>query len=226
MKKLLLALATGAAAVGVYAGLAAAAVTVTTNPNPVAPGNDVTFSGSVGEEGAGRWVAIYLFDDAACTATGGHAFAVENVQADETGAFSITDFVPIDFPAGTYYMQVWVALGESSDASPGPCVPWSVGTAGGGSTPVENNVFLCYSAYQTDPAVYSSSQAAQLLKQGYWAPYAVPNKVVGGTNVGGFHLVCNIAASQAVSGDLVGDDGTVFGSAFQGVPGLYPRVGS
>lgn len=101
----------------------------------------------------------------------------------------------------------------------------SVGSCGGSNAASEVGIFLCYSTYQTDPGVWPKSEAEVLLKQGYWLPYAVPDTVSGGTNLGGFHLTCNLGASQSVSDSFVGQDGTVFGPLYTGVEGLYPKVG-
>jgi hypothetical protein len=79
--------------------------------------------------------------------------------------------------------------------------------------PVEHSVFLCYSTYQVDPGVWMLSQAETLFKAGYWQPYAVAGNVVGGTNVGTYHLVCNLATGQSVPAvhGYVGGGGTVVG---------------
>jgi hypothetical protein len=87
------------------------------------------------------------------------------------------------------------------------------------------NIFLCYSVFQTEPGVWPKPQALALLQQGYWLAYAVPGNVPGGTNIGGFHLVCNLAAGQAAGDSFVGGDGTVLGPAYAGDAGLYPKVG-
>jgi hypothetical protein len=87
------------------------------------------------------------------------------------------------------------------------------------------NIFLCYSVYQDQPGVWPKPQALALLQQGYWLAYAVPGNVPGGTNIGAFHLVCNLAAGQAAGDSFVGGDGTVLGPAYAGDAGLYPKVG-
>jgi hypothetical protein len=89
----------------------------------------------------------------------------------------------------------------------------------------DDGIFLCYSAFQDQPGVWPEAQAKTLLTQGYWYPYAVPDKVTGGTNIGGYHLTCNVAATQSVSGKVMGGDGTVLGSAYSGLFGYYPVVG-
>jgi hypothetical protein len=69
----------------------------------------------------------------------------------------------------------------------------------------ENGVFLCYSKWQVDPGVWPWSEAKKLMEGGgYWMPYAVPGNVDFGTNIGDYHLVCNIAATQSVSGSMLG----------------------
>src|SRR5574340_1603900 len=57
----------------------------------------------------------------------------------------------------------------------------------------EDSTFLCYSAYQVDPGVWPVSQAQILYTTfGYWQPFAVKGNVTGGTNVGAYHLTCNL----------------------------------
>jgi len=93
--------------------------------------------------------------------------------------------------------------------------------------PAPVGIFLCYSTSQSTPGVWPKPVADLLLKQGYWLPYAVPGDAAGGTNLGGFHLACNIAATQSVSDSFVGGDGTVLGPSYQGTTtGLYPKVGA
>lgn len=90
--------------------------------------------------------------------------------------------------------------------------------------PPENLVFLCYSKFQVDPGAWPVSQAESLMGSGYWEPAAVSGTVTGGTNIGGFHLVCNPAASAAPDGSYVGGDGTIVQGPDWGA-GYYPRLG-
>ena len=113
-----------------------------------------------------------------------------------------------------------------AEAAVGACSSGGGGTGKPGAAPAPPvSYFLCYSAYQTTPGVWPKDVALQLLTQGYWLAYAVSGNVPGGTNLGGFHLVCNLASTQAVDGDFVGGDGTVLGSSYDGVQGLYPQIG-
>jgi hypothetical protein len=112
-----------------------------------------------------------------------------------------------------------------ASASVGACSSGN-GPANPGAAPAPPpSYFLCYSAYQTTPGVWPKDIALQLLQQGYWLAYAVSGNTAGGTNLGGFHLVCNLASTQAVDGQFVGGDGTVLGSVYSGVQGLYPQIG-
>ena len=88
-----------------------------------------------------------------------------------------------------------------------------------------NGVFLCYSSFQDQPGMWPEPEARALFAEGYWLPFAVAGKQVDGTNVGGFHLSCNVAATQSVSDTLLGGDGTVLGALYKGNFGLYPVVG-
>lgn len=98
-------------------------------------------------------------------------------------------------------------------------------------TPNDPGVFLCYSVFQTQPGVWPASQAAELFKGGYWHPFAVLGTVTDGTNLGGYHLTCNLATGQSVPAvhGYVGGGGYIFGSdlhdAYAPLLGLYPIVG-
>lgn len=91
--------------------------------------------------------------------------------------------------------------------------------------PQVNHLFLCYSKFQTDPGVWDSDTAALLLIQGYWIPYGLAGNVDGATNVGDYHLVCNLTGTQTPSGTFVDDEGTVWSSDYAAMPGLYPIAG-
>lgn len=89
-----------------------------------------------------------------------------------------------------------------------------------------NNFFLCYSTFQTVPGVWSEAEAKALLAQGYWQAYAVKGTVPGGTNIGGYHLVCNLAGTQAVSPDFAGGAGETVGKGYVGDNiGYYSVIG-
>ena len=93
----------------------------------------------------------------------------------------------------------------------------------------ENSFFLCYSVFQVDPGVWPAHIAGQLLAGGgYWQPYAVKGNVPYGTNVGDYHLVCNIATGQAAGQQFAGTGGDISGTeAFPmvtGQLGWYPVV--
>lgn len=89
--------------------------------------------------------------------------------------------------------------------------------------------FLCYSAFQTNPGVWQNGQATSLLAQGYWSPYAVSGNVAGGTNIGSYHLVCNLATGQSAGGSLLDESGRLIGPTvapvFKSIVGVYPVAG-
>jgi len=79
------------------------------------------------------------------------------------------------------------------------------------TTNTQNSVFLCYSKWQVEPGVWSFDTAKSLMDGGgYWMPYAVPDTVPYGTNIGGYHLVCNIASTQSVNGSMLGAGADVY----------------
>lgn len=109
-------------------------------------------------------------------------------------------------------------------------VPVHAGPCGSPTQPPPDNVFLCYSTFSNVPGVWSVPVAQGLLKGGgYWQPYAVPGNVDGGTNIGGYHLVCNLASGQAAGDSTLGGAGEVDGANTKpdvtNVPGYYPIIG-
>jgi hypothetical protein len=97
--------------------------------------------------------------------------------------------------------------------------------------PTNNHVFLCYSKFNDEPGVWPIEQAQALIDDGYWSPRALDGTVAGGTNVGGYHLVCNAPASDVKLGAspafdvYVGGAGEVVGRSVEGLPGYYPYLG-
>lgn len=104
-------------------------------------------------------------------------------------------------------------------------VPAAAAAATGcGVVPVTDEpdaVFLCYSKFQVEPGVWAPDIARTLLASGYYLPTAVKGNVAGGTNLGGYHLVCN--APVGATGEVVNENGMVFPGAFAGdTLGYYP----
>jgi len=101
---------------------------------------------------------------------------------------------------------------------------------GGGSTPPPDgnppttegptHTFLCYSTFEVNPAVYTFDVAWQLLTSAsdhYFTPYAVEGNVPFGTNVGGYHLVCDaglLAHTNGAPGTYADSDGQIFDQAW------------
>jgi len=67
---------------------------------------------------------------------------------------------------------------------------------------LDRNFWLCYSKSQTDPAVYSRSQAIELFDAGYWVPYAVMDPLSGTKLNSGLYLVCNLPAGYTAKGGV------------------------
>jgi hypothetical protein len=100
----------------------------------------------------------------------------------------------------------------------------AVAATGCGVVPIvdePDEVFLCYSKFQVEPGVWPADVARKLLAAGYYLPTAVKGNVPGGTNLGGYHLVCNAPAST--TGEVVNENGIVFPGAVAGdTLGYYP----
>ncbi|HZQ88944.1 MAG TPA: hypothetical protein VFA42_02960 [Gaiellaceae bacterium] len=242
MKRLLVLLA--AAAVMTFAALAAATptfgggdghwtLTLAADQTQLAVGTDASFSGALvtpNKEGVpDQIIEVQVTPGATCSSSdyGSVSWKDGPPTTDEDGAYSFTIFSPDD--------PVILSFQTVTDNVVSNCVTvtWSAGggpviTTGPTAPPPPSNVFLCYSASQTDPGVWPASMAASLMAQGYWSPYAVKGNVTGGTNVGSYHLVCNLAAGQAAGQQFAGGDGFVSGAdafkALTGAPGWYPVV--
>jgi hypothetical protein len=103
----------------------------------------------------------------------------------------------------------------------------TAGNTPGQAPPPEGNVFLCYSSFGNVPGVWPIDVAKTLVADGgYWLAYAVAGNVDGGTNIGGYHLVCNLGGTQSVTPGVVGGAGEVLGGGNNGDFGFYPVLGS
>lgn len=121
----------------------------------------------------------------------------------------------------------WEAMADITGTS---SISSGAGGSAGVAPPPPDGAFLCYSAFQGDPGVWLMPVAAQLLLQGYWSPYAVAGNVAGGTNIGGYHLTCNLASGQSASDSTLGGAGETYGAAEKSdvsdLPGHYAIIGS
>jgi hypothetical protein len=230
MKRLLLVLAGGSAC------LAFAAVAAATTPPPslslqvngvtsltVSPGAKLIFTGSLANVNRSHSITVYEYTNSSCTAN--QSF----VGSESTnGAFSISYTLPSNALIGKHYYMAKHAADEIVPNLSSNCVTVTVAAAAI-LPPPENNVFLCYSAFQDSPGSWPVGEAAALIKTGYWSPYAVLGSVTDGTNVGGYHLACNLATGQSAGESTLGGAGEVYGvgakSDVKDVPGHYPVIG-
>ncbi|HEV2592601.1 MAG TPA: hypothetical protein VGU02_11990 [Gaiellaceae bacterium] len=206
-----------AAAVG-PAGAAVNTLTLTVSPSPVVVNAPVTFSGRLSGPGGvpivGSSVDIAFFFGAGCTA-GGFVGALPTQTTDGSGRYSFGP-VPATVPPGTYSFQ---AFGGGTSSA---CVNLTVLAFA-----VQANVssaYLCYSTYQTEPGVWPAAEALVLANQGYWEPTAVDGNIPGGTNVGNYHLQCNVPPKGdgyvGAGGEFYGPD--MAATARQNL-GFYPH---
>ena len=194
-------------------------------------GDEVTYTGVLSDNGdpvAGQAITLTVWSGYFCDA--GTGTVVGSVPADGVTAAdgSYSKYGGAAGDGLQYSIQAFAFGGEVASN----CVNLAEGSA---VLPLivaplvhNSSVFLCYSAFQTDPGVWPASEAAKLMAAGYWSPYAVKGNVSGGTNVGGYHLVCNLASGQAAGQQFASGDGFVPGtdvfSALTGTPGWYPVV--
>jgi hypothetical protein len=230
----LIALLAGVAALSLaaFAGTASAAqvnlITLAANHSSVAVGQSVTFTGAYTTNGNGHTnatIQIIYWSGASCTPTDEYNVLSGTLTTNSSGVFAVSIYAN---SAGTYSFEAVTSLGNKDELR-SACVTVKWANAAATLPPPENNVFLCYSASQTDPGVWPISEAAALIKAGYWSPYAVPGTVSGGTNVGGYHLVCNLATGQSAGTSVLGGAGEVYGTGatndVTNVPGHYKVVG-
>lgn len=177
-------------------------------------------------------VSVHMFIGSGCVDEN-HVGYYTDLQTAADGSYAL-DIYPSDFAktgAGTYSAQAQAPTVGAVSA----CVDITV-TEGGVTPPPtpaaepapEIGVFLCYSTFQVEPGVWPYSVAKDLVAtDGYWLPYAVSGNVAFGTNIGGYHLVCNVAATQSVSSSFLSAGENVYpGGTTGGVFGpFYPVVG-
>ena len=94
--------------------------------------------------------------------------------------------------------------------------------------PHDSGSFLCYAAGGDLYFAPTVAIAKQLLAAGYWLPSAISGNLTGGTNVGGFHLVClGPATAQEAPTSYTNHNGSVLAPDGLGDDGVgnYPIVG-
>jgi hypothetical protein len=206
MRRLLLLVAVGAAAL-MSVGVASAQpdnwkISLSVTPSTVLV--DQTASGSgrltdlAGTPVPGQDVTISAWANNACSGTPIDSL-VKSTDANGAYDFGVTFFV-----GGIYSFA-------SEATGPGPgehalssCVVVNVVESLAAAGPRgPDSTFLCYSRYPDSiPGVFTFATAGQLLKDNPWSGpdlltggYSIPIAVAGtipfGTNVGGYHLVCN-----------------------------------
>ena len=232
---------------GVAAMLAFAAASTAASPHPwtldlrLTPTTVVTdgyfdFSGSLIDSAhhgvPQQSISMRWYVGAGCSGTAHEMGLRGPLVTDLHGLYGVKG-VHVNLDPGTYSFQASVTGAPWVKSA---CVTETVTAAGGepvapAGEPTVTNVFLCYSTYQVDPGVWPLDVAKTLLTLGYWQPYAVLGNVPGGTNVGAYHLVCNLATGQSVGpkSGYVGDGGTSYGSDLASTAatelGFYPVAG-
>ena len=204
-----------AAAVG-PAGAAVNTLTLHISPNPVVLNGPATFSGRL--TGPGGVPIVGSSVDIQVYLGGGCGLFLGDFPTQTTDATGHYAFGPISgFPPFTFSFEA-VGGGVSS-----PCVSVTFGVF----ARVQANVsgaYLCYSTYQTEPGVWPAAEALVLANQGYWEPTAVDGNIPGGTNVGNYHLQCNVTPKGdgyvGAGGEFYGPD--MAATAQQNL-GFYPH---
>lgn len=71
--------------------------------------------------------------------------------------------------------------------------------------------YLCWNHEMVDPVAYLDTVADEMWATGkYFEPQAILGNVVGGTNIGGYHLVCNAPSTLTMTDLGLGGSGEVY----------------
>lgn len=184
-------------------------LSLTATPSTLVAGDVLGLSGTLGAMPnaapvAGYDVAISVYDEETCSAEP-YVFDETLTTADD-GSYGGDVY---GMPAGTYYFQASVELGDAYVVS--PCVPVTV-------TPVQvvpsdtiASSFLCWNHDMVNPVAYIDKVADQMWQTGnYFEPQAILGNVEGGTNIGAYHLVCNAPSTMKPTGSGLGSSGEVY----------------
>jgi hypothetical protein len=210
MKRLLIAVAALLACAAFAAAAAAAGgePTITLHVAPAAPtaNQTLTFTSDVSNVES-AWVGLYMIKGGTCPT---------NPDEEETLAEPSTNTTfDATLAAGSYAVTAYV-WGEESE--------WSLASDCTGVTvsPVVPVVpakpsdeisesFLCWNHEMVDPIAYVDKVADTMWKTGnYFEPQAILGNVVGGTNLGAYHLVCNAPGTMTMTGLGLGGSGEVY----------------
>lgn len=220
MKRLLVLLAGVVATLTVLAATAGAGtstptytLTLTATPSALLVGESTLLAGTLSAvpdttSVAGYDITMNAYDDETCSTepywSAPGLFTGEN--GDYAGEITI-------WGTGTYYFAATIdALGITSN-----CVAVDVSLTGGTTpetTPTEPYVpassYLCWNQQMVNPVAYLDPVADQMwTTANYFEPQAILGNVVGGTNIGAYHLVCN-QPNLTPTGFGVGGSGEVY----------------
>lgn len=203
MKRLLLAVAAlcaFAAFAAASVGAASSTLSVTVTPSAPTTADQLNIS-ATGTPAA----SIELYADAGVTCE--EAATIEEeplaVAAFTDGSHSFSETLA----AGTYAVNVWT-VDSSGDYVADDCKIVTVVTA-----PSDQLVssYLCWNHDMVNPVAYIDKTADTMWKTGnYIEPQAILGNVVGGTNIGAYHLVCNAPSTMRPTGFGLGGSGEVY----------------
>lgn len=221
MKRLLGVLAGLAALVAVMAVSAAATpgapdITLTATPAAITTSGTVTLSGvytpAEGASAVGEYVYLAQYDDEAGSWT--TTIYDREAQTTDGGVYSAT---LSGLPVGTYWYRAEM---ENVDAvSPmvevtvtaEPVTPEPVPVTPAIPSDEAASSYLCWNQTMVDPVEYIDKVADTMWLSGnYFEPQAVLGNVEGGTNIGAYHLVCNMAGTLKETDQSVGGSGEVY----------------
>lgn len=216
MKRLLLAVAALCAFAAFAAAAAIAAgpgVTLVATPASLTVGSTVTLSGvftpAAEDPAVGEAVYLAQYDDASCSTFTTYVYDRETATTSG-GAYSVD---VSGLPVGNYWYRAEM---EDVDAV-SACVPVTVTAAPAVPAVPSDTIsssYLCWNRWMTNPVAYIDRTADTMWKTGnYVEPQAILGNVVGGTNIGAYHLVCNAPATMTMTDLGLGGSGEVYNAA-------------
>lgn len=176
-------------------------LSITPNPATADSGKTVTLNVHASQGAAPKSGAAVSF----VVTSGPNAGLTGTATTDASGnaTFSYTGSA-----AGTDTVTASATLGTTAVSDTGTVV-W------GGAVAVPSDTvastYLCWNRDMVNPVAYTDKTADEMWKTGnYFEPQAVLGNVVGGTNIGAYHLVCNASSTMTITDVGLGGSGEVY----------------
>ncbi|HZR94873.1 MAG TPA: hypothetical protein VFA56_04215 [Gaiellaceae bacterium] len=203
-------------------------VTLAATPTAVTTGHSVALSGEFTGAGtlAGVHIHVVAYADESCV---GHPRYVEEATTGPHGLYTMSASWS---EPGTYWLvaAAYNRYHQSLPLAVSECVKVTVTAATTPDTPGEpetptvpetetaapaiSSSYLCWNREMAYPIAYPDAIADEMWKTGkYLEPFAILGNVVGGTNIGAYHLVCSVPSTMKATGEGLGGSGEVYSAA-------------